>query len=97
MNEINHFEVMEELGQINMFELMKSAPNELKSADQLQVGDKVKCIVTEDGDSEAYNYFKYYYPHVLTGVGEIVAIDKNVLSVRFKSETVLLKPHEVTL
>lgn len=97
MNEINHFEIMEELGQINMFELMKPASNEVKCVVQLQSGDKVQCIITEESDSDSYNYFKYYHPYVLSGVGEIERIEKGVLSVRYKNEIVLLNPHEVTL
>lgn len=97
MNEVNHFEVMEELGQINMFELIESTSDESKSVVQLQVGDKVQCNVTEDDDFEAYNYLKYYKPSALNNTGEIQKIDGNVLTVIFKTEFVLLNLHQVSL
>lgn len=97
MDEENHFEVMEELGQINMFELIEPTPNESKAVEQLQVGDKVKCIVTEESDFEAYNYLKYYQPCALNSIGEIQVIEGKVLTVRFKNEIVLLNRHQVSL
>lgn len=97
MDEENHFEVMEELGQINMFDLIEPVSDESKSVELLQVGDKVKCIVTEESDFEAYNYLRYYQPSALNCIGEIQIIEGKVLTVRFKNEIVLLNRHQVSL
>lgn len=93
----NHFEIMEELGQISIFELIEPRSDESKRPEQLQVGDKVQCNVTESEDFETYNYLKYYKPSALNSTGEIQAIDGIVLTVRFKNEVVLLNPHQVNL
>ena len=91
--EQSYFEVMEELGQMNIFDVMP-AEQEVQEM-HVAVGDKVRCIVTEESDATAYNYFKYYYPQVLTSAGEVVDIVKNILHVRFKNDVVQLKLHEI--
>lgn len=86
-------EVMEELGQTNIFEFIEGD----KELVPIGVGDKVRCIITPESDEMAYNYFKYNYPQVLTGVGEVVAIQGRTLHVRYKNDVVLLNPEEVSV
>jgi hypothetical protein len=42
---------------------------------ELQVGDQVKTILIDEAvDSETHNYRKYYEPHLIGKVGEILSI-----------------------
>ena len=93
MTNTNHFEIMEQLGQIDIFEALDDTKDHQIP---IGVGDKVRCIVTEESDEMAYNYFKYNYPQVLNGVGEVVAIQGRTLHVRYKNDVVLLNPEEVS-
>ena len=90
--EQSHFEIMEQLGQISIFDVI---PVEPETENRIAVGDKVRCNVTEESDEQAYYYFKYYYPQVLKGTGEVVKVVQDVVHVRFGTDIVLLKPHEI--
>lgn len=92
--EKSHFEVMEELGQLTIFDL--PAHEAESKENQLNIGDKVRCHVSE-GESEAYYYLKYYYPNALTSVGEIVDIEGNTVYTRFKGDIIPLERHQVSL
>lgn len=92
--EKSHFEVMEELGQLTIFDL--PVQEVVPEADPLEIGDKVRCQI-DQSEGEAYYYLKYYYPNALTSIGEVMKIEGNVISVRFKGEIVLLERHQVSL
>lgn len=95
--EKTHFEVMEELGQLTIFDLPQVQQDDaVIEADSLEIGDKVRCQI-DQSEGEAYYYLKYYYPNALTSIGEIMEIEGNVISVRFKGEIVLLERHQVSL
>lgn len=99
--EKGHFEVMEELGQMNIFDLPEITSSPVPAATTIEekpieVGDKVRCTV-DLSESETYYYLKYYFPNALTCIGEVENIDGNVIAVRFKGETVLLEKHQVSL
>ena len=95
--EKTHFEVMEELGQLTIFDLPQVQQEAaVDEEDSLKIGDKVRCTI-DVSESEAYYYLKYYYPNALTSIGEIVNINGNVVSVRFKGEIVHLERHQVSL
>lgn len=95
--EKTHFEVMEELGQLTIFDLPQIQQEAaVIEDDSLKIGDKVRCTI-DVSESEAYYYLKYYYPNALTSIGEIVNINGNVISVRFKGEIVHLERHQVSL
>lgn len=93
--EKTHFEVMEELGQLTIFDLTAQQESTIEE-NQLKIGDKVRCVI-DKSESEAYYYLKYYYPNALISIGEIVNINGNVISVRFKGEIVQLERHQVSL
>lgn len=93
--EKTHFEVMEELGQLTIFDLTAQQESTIEE-DQLKIGDKVRCEI-DKSESEAYYYLKYYYPNALASIGEVVKINGNVISVRFKGEIVQLERHQVSL
>lgn len=93
MKEQPFHEVMEQLGQTNIFEFIEKEKEQVP----IGIGDKVRCIVTEESDEMTYNYFKYNYPQVLTGIGEVVEIRGRTLHVRYKNDVVLLNPEEVTI
>ena len=95
-DEKTHFEVMEELGQLTIFDLPQVQKEVVTEEEQLKIGDKVRCTI-EMSESETYYYLKYYYPNALTSIGEIVNIDGNVISVRFKGEIIQLERHQVSL
>ena len=95
--EKTHFEVMEELGQLTIFDLPQVQQEAVvDEGDLLKIGDKVRCII-DVSESEAYYYLKYYYPNALTNIGEVVEIEGNVIYVRFKGEIVQLERHQVSL
>ena len=95
--EKTHFEVMEELGQLTIFDLpVVQQEVAVIEENQLKIGDKVRCTVDES-ESEAYYYLKYYYPNALTSVGEVIDIEGNVVYVRFKGDTIPLERHQVSL
>ena len=95
--EKTHFEVMEELGQLTIFDLPQVQQEAaVIEEDSLKIGDKVRCTI-DMSESEAYYYLKYYYPNALTSIGEIVNINGNVITVRFKGEIVHLERHQVRL
>lgn len=97
--EKTHFEVMEELGQLSIFDLpqiKQEAETAVVEANPLSIGDKVRCTV-DMSESEAYYYLKYYYPNALTSVGEVIDIEGNVVYVRFKGDTIPLERHQVSL
>ncbi|MFY0744779.1 hypothetical protein AB1K09_20130 [Solibacillus silvestris] len=95
--EKTHFEVMEELGQLTIFDLPQVQQEvAVDEEDSLKIGDKVRCTI-DVSESEAYYYLKYYYPNALTSIGEVVNIQGNVISVRFKGEIVQLERHQVSL
>lgn len=95
--EKTHFEVMEELGQLTIFDLPQVQQEAaVDEEDSLKIGDKVRCTI-DASESEAYYYLKYYYPNALTSIGEIININGNVISVRFKGEIVHLERHQVSL
>ena len=87
--EKTHFEYMEEVGQVNIFELLQ----EEKSP--LNIGDKVKCNITEESDWEGHNYLKYYAPFALTDVGEVVNISGDVAIIRYKTTEVMFNIKEL--
>ncbi|MFS0878061.1 hypothetical protein [Solibacillus isronensis] len=95
--EKTHFEVMEELGQLTIFDIPQvQREAEVIEESPLKIGDKVRCQI-DMSESEAYYYLKYYYPNALTSIGEIVDIDGNVIFVRFKGEIVQLERHQIKL
>lgn len=89
--EQTHFEIMEQLGQLNLFDVSVNPINT-----KVAVGDIVRCNITKESDSEAYYYFKYHYPNVLKDPGEVIAIEGHTLHVRFKNDVVLLNLDEIT-
>lgn len=93
--EKTHFEVMEELGQLTIFDLTAQQESTIEE-DQLKIGDKVRCVI-DKSESEAYYYLKYYYPNALTSIGEVAEIEGNTIYVRFKGDTVPLERHQVSL
>jgi len=95
--EKTHFEVMEELGQLTIFDLTQVQQEAaVDEKDSLKIGDKVRCTI-DVSESEAYYYLKYYYPNALTSIGEVAEIDGNTVYVRFKGDTVPLERHQVSL
>lgn len=95
--EKTHFEVMEELGQLTIFDLPQVQQEAaVVEEDSLKTGDKVRCTI-DMSESEAYYYLKYYYPNALTSIGEVAEIDGNTVYVRFKGDTVPLERHQVSL
>lgn len=93
--EKTHFEVMEELGQLTIFDL--TAQQEvITEENQLKIGDKARCVI-DKSESEAYYHLKYYYPNALTSIGEVAEIEGNTIYVRFKGDTVPLERHQVSL
>lgn len=95
--EKTHFEVMEELGQLTIFDLPQVQQEAaVIEEDSLKIGDKVRCTI-DVSESEAYYYLKYYYPNALTSIGEVAEIDGNTIYVRFKGDTVPLERHQVSL
>ena len=95
--EKTHFEVMEELGQLTIFDLPQvQQESAVIEEDSLKIGDKVRCTI-DVSESEAYYYLKYYYPNALTSIGEVAEIDGNTVYVRFKGDTVPLERHQVSL
>lgn len=95
--EKTHFEIMEELGQLTIFDLPQVQQEAaVDEEDSLKIGDKVRCTI-DMSESEAYYYLKYYYPNALTSIGEVAEIDGNTVYVRFKGDTVPLERHQVSL
>lgn len=90
--EQSHFEIMEQLGQISIFDVL---PTQQEAEVSVAVGDKVRCIITEESDEMSYNYFHYYYPQVLKRTGEVMAIEGRVIHVRFGTDIVQLNAHEI--
>ena len=83
---IDHFMMMEELGQITIYDLLDNAQP------LFSVGDQVRVTITVDSDAESYNYFKEYYPEVLRELGEIVQVQgKNQYLVSFAGTHEVLK------
>lgn len=63
--------------QLNLFEMTSEHTNA-----KFQLMDKVKIhLVDEKIDSETHNYRKYYEPHILNKVGEIIGISISESSV----------------
>lgn len=89
--EQTHFEIMEQLGQLNLFDVSVNPINV-----NIAAGDIVRCNITEESNPESYNYFKYYQPNVLKDRGEVIAIQGHTLHVRFKNDVVLLNLDEIT-
>ena len=90
--EQTHFEIMEQLGQISIFDVL---PAQKEPEISVAVGDKVRCIITEANDVMSYNYFHYYYPQVLKRMGEVVAIEGRIIHVRFGTDVVQLNVNEI--
>lgn len=95
---MTHFELMEKVGQVNIFDILDT-PNVALNNTPV-IGDSVKINVTQS-DEETKNYFKYYYPHVLNKVGEVVEIkplrDKNIYLVSVRGEKHWFYQHELIL
>lgn len=87
--EKTHFDLMEEVGQINIFEIIKDDHHNLK------IGDKVKCNITKENDWEGYNYLQYYAPFVLKELGEVVSIIGEVVNVRYKTTVMMFNVKEL--
>lgn len=68
---MSHFAVMEELGQITIFDLLEGVQR------RFSVGDKVRITITLESDQEAYNYLAEYCPAALKKSGEIVEVLAN--------------------
>lgn len=87
---IDHFMMMEELGQITIYDLLDNAQS------LFSVGDQVLVTITVDSDAESYNYFKEYYPEVLKESGEIIQVQgKNQYLVNFAGTHEVLKGNEI--
>lgn len=88
--QIDHFTVMEELGQITIYDLLDN------EQPLFSVGDHVRVTIKPESDAESYNYFKEYYPEVLKEPGEIVQVqDKNQYQVIFAGTHAVLKGNEI--
>lgn len=104
---MTHFEYMEKIGQTNIFDYLEAevaadqnnAPSVALNTTPV-VGDSVKINLT-DSDEESKNYFKYYYPHVLNKVGEVIDVkplrNRNVFLVSVRGETLWFYQHELIL
>ena len=68
---MNHFAVMEELGQITIFDFLEATNK------RLTAGDKVRVTITLESDEVAYNYLTEYCPAALKKPGEIVEVLAN--------------------
>lgn len=88
--QIDHFAVMEELGQITIYDLLDN------EQPMFSVGDHVRVTITPDSDAESYNYFKEYYPKVLKEPGKIVQVQgENQYLVNFAGTHEVLKGNEI--
>lgn len=96
-DERSHFEIMEELGQLSIFDVLGAEMHPKNDVeDVVNIGDKVKILISED-DVDAFNYFKYYYPHFLEGIGKVVAKEGRLYKVRVKSDVLLFHRHELVV
>lgn len=87
---VDHFMVMEDLGQITIYDLLDN------EQPRFVVGEQVSVIITPESDAESYNYFKEYYPEVLKESGEIVQVQgKNQYLVNFAGTHEVLKGNEI--
>jgi len=87
---MDHYRVMEELGQITIFDVLD------KEQTVFSVGDHVRTIITPDSDYESYNYFKEYFPEVLKKTGEIIGVQaNNQYLVNFAGANKILKGNEI--
>ncbi|MFY0521623.1 hypothetical protein ACOMCU_28010 [Lysinibacillus sp. UGB7] len=88
--QMDYYMVMEELGQITIFDVLD---NEQPA---FSVGDHVRVIITPDSDEESYNYFKYHFPEVLKKPGKIIEdLANNQYLVSFAGTKQILKGSEI--
>lgn len=88
--DIDHFNAMEELGQITIFHLLEDEQPIFAK------GDKVRATITLESDYEAYIYFEAYCPSVLKNNGKIVEIlENNQYLVSFVGCKQILKADEI--
>ncbi len=87
-----HFEVIEALGQVTIYDVLEN--NQLT----FMVGDKVSAVITPESDYEAYIYLEAYYPIVLKNLGEIVEILSNdQYMVNFVGVMQIMRTHELSI
>ena len=84
---MTHFEEMEALGQVTIFDVLNFA-----------VGDRVRVIITQESDDEAYTCLKAYHPSVFEKPGKIVEVlPKNQYKVNFAGELHIMRLQELQL
>lgn len=71
---MTHFEYLESIGQITMFDLLDSSVD-LRADIEI---DSLIQIDISNSDSQSVNYFHYYYPHVINKSG--IVRDKKYIS-----------------
>lgn len=71
---MTHFEYLESIGQISMFDLLEVPVN---PPIEIVPGTLVKIDIS-NSDSQSVNYFRYYYPHVINKSG--IVRDKKYIS-----------------
>ncbi|EFI67231.1 hypothetical protein BFZC1_17934 [Lysinibacillus fusiformis ZC1] len=63
---MSHFEAMEALGQVTIYDLLEN------DQPTFTVGDKVHAAITQESDYEAYMYLEAYYPNVLKSLARLL-------------------------
>ncbi len=61
--------------------------------DEIQVGDSVKIILpAASACSETHYYLKYYYPHVINKVGQVMNVVNGGFEIAINGELITLAP-----
>lgn len=90
---MTQFEYLESIGQINIFDILPSVEI---SDNTFEIGDTVKIqLIDEETDGISHNYLKYYYPHVIGKVGNIVSIEGSSYQVYVNNTYIWLSAEEL--
>lgn len=61
--------------------------------DEIQVGDSVKIILpAASACSETHYYLKYYYPHVINKVGQVINVVNGGCEVAVEDQLIIIAP-----
>ncbi|MFI2128771.1 hypothetical protein ACH434_01825 [Lysinibacillus fusiformis] len=94
---MTHFEAMEALGQVTIYDVLEKDQKDQKDQPTFIVGDKVHVAITPESDYEAYTYLEAYCPIVLKKPGEIEEIlPKNQYRVNFAGQVQIMRANELT-
>lgn len=89
---VEHFQAMQELGQMSIFDVLSDTQQGFAK------GDTVRVTITPVSDWESYNYLESYCPVALKKVGEIVeSLAKNQYLVSFYGDIQIFNAHELEL